>query len=93
MIFEEGATHGEQSYDFLGADEPWKREWTAEVQAHSWLYLFRPGLKTWPIRYAKFQLVPALRERWLPLLSKRWRSRPPPGLTQGSQQTHEVESP
>ena len=49
-------------------------------------------MKTWPIRYAKFQLAPLFRERWLPLWTKRWRGQPSPTITQGSHQT-EVGNP
>ncbi len=55
---------GDTALDFLGADEPWKHEWTAEARPHSWLYLFQPGWHTWPIHFAKFRLLPALRQRW-----------------------------
>jgi CelD/BcsL family acetyltransferase involved in cellulose biosynthesis len=74
LIIEEATRHGDRCIDFLGDDEPWKREWTAEVQAHSWLYLFRPGLKTWSLRRAKFTLAPLVRDRLLPLLARGGRS-------------------
>jgi CelD/BcsL family acetyltransferase involved in cellulose biosynthesis len=64
LMFEEAFKRGESALDFLGIDEPWKREWTSESQAHSWLYLFQPGLRARPLHFAKFHLLPAVRSRW-----------------------------
>jgi CelD/BcsL family acetyltransferase involved in cellulose biosynthesis len=76
LIIEEALRCGDRCIDFLGADEPWKREWTSEVQAHSWLYVFRPGLRTLLARTAKFTLAPLLRDRVVPLLPRRGRAAP-----------------
>ena len=64
LMLEDDFQRGLRGVDFLGADEPWKLEWTTESRGHSWLYLFHPGLRTWPLHFAKFKLLPALRERW-----------------------------
>jgi CelD/BcsL family acetyltransferase involved in cellulose biosynthesis len=64
LILQDDFQRGTRAVDFLGADEPWKLEWTAESRGHSWLYLFQPGLHTWPLHFAKFKLFPALRYRW-----------------------------
>jgi CelD/BcsL family acetyltransferase involved in cellulose biosynthesis len=56
---------GFSAYDFLGANEDWKRQWSTQTLDHCWLFLFprRPWGRL--AHYAKFQLFPALRE--LPL--------------------------
>lgn len=53
---------GFAAYDFLGANEDWKRQWSTETLDHCWLFLFpdRPWGRL--AHYAKFQLFPALRE-------------------------------
>ena len=72
LMFEEAFKRGESALDFLGIDEPWKREWTSESQANSWLYLFQPGLRARPLHFAKFHLLPAVRSR----LPDAWSSKP-----------------
>lgn len=58
---------GARELDFLGPQMLWKRDWTARVRPHAWLYLFRPGAFGRALCAAKFRWGPAAREvmaRW-----------------------------
>ncbi len=50
-----------RTFDFLGEDMPWKRDWTAEARAHAWRYVFRPTPFGRALHGWKFALVPAAR--------------------------------
>jgi hypothetical protein len=55
---------GGHELDLLGDQMPWKEEWTTDVRAHRWTYLFRPSAYGRALHAAKFKIVPAAR-RWL----------------------------
>ncbi|MBI2572027.1 MAG: GNAT family N-acetyltransferase [Candidatus Schekmanbacteria bacterium] len=52
---------GLSELDFLGDDEPWKREWTATTRRHEWLFLFPHGWRSRAVRQLKFHILPRLR--------------------------------
>ena len=56
--FERGA----RSYEFLGAAEPWKLEWTQASRAHEWLYVFSSTRRAQLLHWMKFQKVPELKK-------------------------------
>lgn len=49
------------SYEFLGYDDPWKRQWSEETIAHSTLFLYAKQPLTRLDHYTKFALMPRLR--------------------------------
>jgi CelD/BcsL family acetyltransferase involved in cellulose biosynthesis len=53
---------GYDAYEFLGANESWKRQWSTQTLDHGWLFLFPPRPWGRLAHYAKFQLLPGLRE-------------------------------
>ena len=67
-VVRQGLAQGWRSFDFLGMDMPWKRDWTDSTRRHTWLYVFNrtlPGRLAWA---AKFQWGPRAREvltRWI----------------------------
>jgi CelD/BcsL family acetyltransferase involved in cellulose biosynthesis len=52
---------GMKEVDFLGDPEPWKLEWTHDLRAHDWLFVFSGTPKARLLHPLKFQFVPALR--------------------------------
>lgn len=52
-----------QEYDFLGANDAWKRVWSRHTRRHEWLFIFAPRARLRWLYRAKFQWIPALR-RW-----------------------------
>lgn len=53
---------GAHTFDFLGDDMPWKREWTGELRAHSWHYVFADSVRGRALHAWKFRLAPRLKE-------------------------------
>lgn len=62
LVFQDGFARGLTEYEFLGANESWKLDWTQETRPHDWLYVFAPRLRMRLLYYAKFH--------WLPLLQR-----------------------
>jgi hypothetical protein len=58
MVLREAFPAGIVAYDFLGADDVWKRDWTAEARPHFWLFVFRRGPKLRTLYFTKFRVVP-----------------------------------
>jgi CelD/BcsL family acetyltransferase involved in cellulose biosynthesis len=52
---------GYNEFDFLGAPEPWKLEWTSTTRPHDWLFVFAGTPRGRLLHPLKFQVVPALR--------------------------------
>jgi CelD/BcsL family acetyltransferase involved in cellulose biosynthesis len=48
-------------YDFLGADDPWKRDWAESARPHDWLFVFGRSLRARAVGFAKLRVVPRLR--------------------------------
>lgn len=61
LMIKESLDRGLVQFEFLGGNDEWKHAWTRTAQAHEWMYIFRPGLRSSLIRWAKFRLAPALR--------------------------------
>jgi len=61
----EAYAEGLRELDFLGDDEPWKREWTDRARGHDWLFVFADTVRARLLHSLKFQVGPEL---------KRWRS-------------------
>jgi CelD/BcsL family acetyltransferase involved in cellulose biosynthesis len=61
MMIEEAFQHGREEVDLLGVNEGWKRSWTSTTRRHEWLFVFRPGVRSRLLRWAKFRMAPALR--------------------------------
>jgi CelD/BcsL family acetyltransferase involved in cellulose biosynthesis len=49
------------AYDLLGANDPWKREWTEEATPHTWLFVFGETPRARALHFAKAHLVPWLK--------------------------------
>jgi CelD/BcsL family acetyltransferase involved in cellulose biosynthesis len=52
---------GRKEFDFLGCDLEWKRTWSQTSRQHSWLFVFRNGLRGRFLHYAKFRLTPTVK--------------------------------
>jgi CelD/BcsL family acetyltransferase involved in cellulose biosynthesis len=62
MVLHDAFDRGLAEYDFLGAAEPWKLEWTRETKPHYWLFVF-PRLWRPRLLYSvKFRLIPRLQQ-------------------------------
>ena len=58
---------GIREFDFLGPDMEWKRDWTDERRAHSWLYIFQDNVYGRALRDARFKwavLAKGLITKW-----------------------------
>ncbi len=51
-------------YDFMGTDEPYKQNWTADVRAHECVKGFRPTLRNRLAVALRYKLKPAIRDRF-----------------------------
>jgi len=60
LIVEQACIQGEIEYDFLGADDQWKQDWTRMKRSHEWLYIFQNNLRGRFIHNIKFSLIPAI---------------------------------
>jgi CelD/BcsL family acetyltransferase involved in cellulose biosynthesis len=58
LVLEDACAKGLHEYDFLGANDPWKYDWTREERKQCWLFLFRKRLRPLAARYVKFSVVP-----------------------------------
>lgn len=56
---------GLAEYDILGVDDKWKLDWTKEVRPHCWMFVFSDGLRARVLHWAKFQLIPRLKQQRL----------------------------
>jgi CelD/BcsL family acetyltransferase involved in cellulose biosynthesis len=50
--------------DFLGSDDEWKTRWSPTVLPHSWLFIFRKGLKGRLLQQMKFNWGPRIKRLW-----------------------------
>ena len=58
---------GMSEFDFLGPDMTWKRDWTDDTRAHTWLYIFRDSAYGKMLHDARFKwaiLAKRLITRW-----------------------------
>lgn len=61
LIIKEAFQEGRAQVEFLGSNDGWKQSWTPTTQSHEWMFIFRPGLRSWLLRLAKFRIAPVLR--------------------------------
>lgn len=62
MAIQEAFESGIREWDFLGDDEPAKREWTKEARRHYWVFLFRKRFRAAAVCFVKFRLLPWLKK-------------------------------
>jgi CelD/BcsL family acetyltransferase involved in cellulose biosynthesis len=65
LSLEHAFAEGAVEVDFLGDDDPWKRDWTSEVRAHRWLFVFPDHFRARCLYLAKFGVVPRLKRSGL----------------------------
>jgi hypothetical protein len=70
LILRDACAAGRTEYDFLGVADEWKLRWTSEARPHSWLFLFRRGIRANLVHTLKFQANP-----WIRRLAGRLRAR------------------
>jgi CelD/BcsL family acetyltransferase involved in cellulose biosynthesis len=63
LVLQDGFARRLDEYEFLGANEDWKLQWTDHVRRHEWLYVFAPTLRMRMLYELKCRLLPALRRR------------------------------
>jgi CelD/BcsL family acetyltransferase involved in cellulose biosynthesis len=51
-----------EAFDFLGEQDRWKVDWTPEGRPHSWLFVFPDTPRSRLLHYAKFRLLPWLKQ-------------------------------
>jgi CelD/BcsL family acetyltransferase involved in cellulose biosynthesis len=61
LVLREAFASSVRAYDLLGANDTWKRDWTDEARAHSWLFVFGRGARARLLYLAKFRLLPWLK--------------------------------
>lgn len=66
MMIHEAFRGGREEFDFLGVNDGWKQSWTSTTRPHEWLFVFRPGLRSRWLRWAKFRMAPVLRRAGTP---------------------------
>ena len=60
-VLREAFAAGIRVQDFLGAPDPWKRDWTQDVRPHYWLFVFGGGPRARLLNVVKFTLVPRVK--------------------------------
>jgi len=65
-MIEDAFRGGQQEIDFLGVNDTWKRSWTSATRPHEWLFIFRQGIRSRLLRWAKFRMAPVLRKARIP---------------------------
>jgi CelD/BcsL family acetyltransferase involved in cellulose biosynthesis len=74
LILQEACANGYKEYDFLGSDDEWKYDWTKEIRAHEWLFLFSNRMRPRLLHWLKFSLFPRVKQcisRSCPALARR----------------------
>jgi CelD/BcsL family acetyltransferase involved in cellulose biosynthesis len=62
LILRDAFAEGYKEYDFLGADDAWKFDWTNESRAHRWLFLFANRLPHRLLHRLKFGVFPKVKQ-------------------------------
>jgi len=62
LVLQQACAEGMAEYDFLGANDEWKFDWTQDVRCHRWLFLFRNSLRSKVLHYIKFSVVPMMKQ-------------------------------
>jgi CelD/BcsL family acetyltransferase involved in cellulose biosynthesis len=74
LILQDACSNGYKEYDFLGSDDEWKYDWTKEIRAHDWLFLFSNRMRPRLLHWLKFNLFPRVKQcisRSYPALARR----------------------
>jgi CelD/BcsL family acetyltransferase involved in cellulose biosynthesis len=58
FVLRDAYAGGVEVHDFLGADDPWKHDWTDMVRRHEWLFVFGRSPRARVLFFMKFRLVP-----------------------------------
>jgi CelD/BcsL family acetyltransferase involved in cellulose biosynthesis len=61
LILQEACEWGCEEYDFLGADDEWKFDWTSQAREHQWLFLFSNRLRPRLLHKIKFNVLPKVK--------------------------------
>lgn len=64
MVLREAFAGGMLAYDFLGAPDLWKRDWTDEAQSHFWLFVFGGSPRARALYFTKFRILPRLKRAY-----------------------------
>jgi len=62
LVLKEACANGYREYDFLGADDEWKFDWTTESRAHQWLFLFANRWRPRLLHRLKFSVFPKIKQ-------------------------------
>jgi CelD/BcsL family acetyltransferase involved in cellulose biosynthesis len=62
LVLEQACANGYTEYDFLGADDEWKFDWTTESRAHQWLFLFADRWRPRVLHRLKFGVFPKVKQ-------------------------------
>ena len=62
FTLQDAFARGIEEYEFLGARDDWKLEWTSRTRSHEWLFLFPNHWSSRLLYQAKFHWTPRLRE-------------------------------
>jgi CelD/BcsL family acetyltransferase involved in cellulose biosynthesis len=71
LVLRDAFARGLRAYDLLGEDDEWKRAWTSQVRAHSWLFVYSRTWRGRLLHLLKFRLLPCVRR--LRARARAWR--------------------
>jgi CelD/BcsL family acetyltransferase involved in cellulose biosynthesis len=61
LMIHDAFGRGVARYEFLGAADPWKADWTRREQPHCWLFVLPPAPWARALHAVKFSLIPRLK--------------------------------
>lgn len=61
FVFRDAFEQGLAKYEFLGANEGWKLDWTKKTKPHTWLFVLQKSARARFLHFAKFKLIPRLK--------------------------------
>lgn len=64
LILQHACTAGHTEYEFLGADDAWKQDWSRVRRRHHWLYIFQKNARAQFVFSLKFGLIPAIKTKF-----------------------------
>jgi CelD/BcsL family acetyltransferase involved in cellulose biosynthesis len=62
-VLKDCSAHDVRELDFLGCDLDWKLDWSRLVRFHHWLFIFRNNRLGRALQKAKFEWIPAAKQR------------------------------
>ena len=63
LYLENASRAGQLEFDFLGAEDDWKLQWTRNVRAHYWMYIFSDSPLPSVLYFLKFHIIPELQRK------------------------------